>query len=118
MRTETTHYLIAALWADLRDDEGEPLDEYSILDIDGASIETAESDVAAFLAMADSKLPASWRDHWDAEQIGHDFWLTRNGHGAGFWDRGRPFGDELTRIAESFGTADIYLGDDGVVYLA
>lgn len=22
-----------------------------------------------------------------AEQIGHDLWLTRNGHGAGFWDR-------------------------------
>ena len=21
-------------------------------------------------------------------QIGHDLWLTRNGHGAGFWDRG------------------------------
>lgn len=21
------------------------------------------------------------------EQAGHDFWLTRNGHGAGFWDR-------------------------------
>ena len=20
------------------------------------------------------------------ERIGHDFWLTRNGHGAGFWD--------------------------------
>lgn len=20
------------------------------------------------------------------EQAGHDFWLTRNGHGAGFWD--------------------------------
>lgn len=22
------------------------------------------------------------------EQAGHDLWLTRNGHGAGFWDRG------------------------------
>ena len=22
------------------------------------------------------------------DQCGHDFWLTRNGHGAGFWDRG------------------------------
>lgn len=24
----------------------------------------------------------------DAAQCGHDFYLTRNGHGAGFWDRG------------------------------
>lgn len=23
------------------------------------------------------------------EQVGHDFWLTRQGHGAGFWDRPR-----------------------------
>ena len=23
----------------------------------------------------------------DMSQAGHDFWLTRNGHGAGFWDR-------------------------------
>lgn len=24
---------------------------------------------------------------YDAERAGHDFWLTRNGHGTGFWDR-------------------------------
>jgi hypothetical protein len=25
---------------------------------------------------------------YDEGHAGHDFWLTRNGHGAGFWDRG------------------------------
>ena len=24
----------------------------------------------------------------DASQASHDFWLTRNGHSTGFWDRG------------------------------
>lgn len=43
------------------------------------------------------------------EQAGHDFWLSRNGHGAGFWDRDPPeYGHEhnlgrLQGIAESFG---------------
>lgn len=43
------------------------------------------------------------------EQAGHDFWLSRNGHGAGFWDRDPPeYGNEynlgrLQGFAESFG---------------
>jgi len=38
----------------------------------------------------------------------HDFWLTRNGHGAGFWDGDWPKyqGDMFTNIAQSFGVAD------------
>ena len=40
-------------------------------------------------------------------QAGHDFWLTRNGHGAGFWDGDWPkYGDMFTKIAESFGEAN------------
>jgi len=40
-------------------------------------------------------------------QSGHDFWLTRNGHGAGFWDRPEIYGDyfaeKFTKSAGSFG---------------
>ena len=53
------------------------------------------------------------------EQAGHDFWLTRNGHGCGFWetsDWSEPQGAELTNAAKSLGTSDLYLGDDGKVY--
>jgi|11BtaG_2_1085332.scaffolds.fasta_scaffold00312_30 hypothetical protein len=43
------------------------------------------------------------------EQAGHDFWLTRNGHGAGFWDKpevyGETYAEKFTKIAESFGEA-------------
>ena len=42
-------------------------------------------------------------------QAGHDFWLTRNGHGTGFWDRPEIYGEYkaemFTKIAESFGEA-------------
>ena len=47
----------------------------------------------------------------------HDFALTRNHHGAGFWDRGvGKVGDVLTEAAHTYGGFDPYLGDDGLVY--
>lgn len=54
----------------------------------------------------------------DEAQNGHDFWLTRNGHGVGFWDRGydKEVGDALTKASESFGEVDLYVGDDGRIY--
>lgn len=54
------------------------------------------------------------------EQAGHDFWLTRNGHGAGFWDRPEVYGKEaaecLTRMAEACGSLDAVIGDDHLIY--
>ena len=50
-------------------------------------------------------------------RAGHDFWLTRNGHGAGYWDRGLgEVGDALTTAAEVYGSCDLYVGDDGKIY--
>lgn len=49
---------------------------------------------------------------------GNDFWLTRNHHGAGFWDRGTgEAGDRLTKAAHVYGASDAYMGDDGFLYL-
>jgi hypothetical protein len=53
----------------------------------------------------------------DWSQAGHDFALTRNGHGAGFWDGGwDELGAELTKLAKSFGTQGLYRGGDGKIY--
>ena len=46
------------------------------------------------------------------EQAGHDFWLSRNGHGTGFWDRDSDYytphiRDWLQRKAEAFGEVDV-----------
>lgn len=54
-------------------------------------------------------------------QAGHDFALTRNGHGAGFWDPGRPWSKEvgklLTDAAHAVGELELYRGDDGRIYV-
>jgi hypothetical protein len=48
---------------------------------------------------------------------GVDLWLTRNRHGAGFWDRGLgDLGKRLTNAAR-LGEYDAYQGDDGLIYL-
>lgn len=51
---------------------------------------------------------------------GQDFWLTRNGHGAGFWDGDwdEPEATRLTNAAEAFGEVDLYVGEDGMIYQA
>lgn len=53
-----------------------------------------------------------------AEQAGHDFWLTRNGHGAGFGDGDwlEPWATMLDKGAHSYGEFETYLGDDGLIY--
>lgn len=58
-------------------------------------------------------------DHGRMAEAGHDFWLTRNGHGAGFWDGDwpEPYAAQLDEAAKAFGQVDVYLGDDGKVYV-
>ena len=52
-------------------------------------------------------------------QTAHDFILTRNGHGAGFWDRGYGApGDRLTAAAKAYGSLNAYVGDDEKVYFS
>lgn len=55
------------------------------------------------------------------QQAGHDFWLTRNRHGAGFWEVSywpKEVGDVLTKTAHEFGEISLYVGDDGLLYFA
>ena len=51
----------------------------------------------------------------DAEQCGHDFWLTRNHHGTGFWGRGYPdvIGDALTKASHSYGEEYVFVSRYG-----
>lgn len=42
-------------------------------------------------------------------QAGHDFWLTRNGHGTGFWDRKevyRKYSQMFTELSKQFGEVE------------
>ncbi len=108
-------YLVTMLWSsyDLtdNDDNCEPLDEnYGIDDISDELKKESIDDCKDFLTQADDMID-------DYGSAGHDFWLTRNGHGAGFWDGDYPeHGDKLTEISKIYGGSDPYSGDDGKIY--
>lgn len=120
MDTFTAAYIECALWSstDNSDPEtgGDPLDaNYDADDIAPEALAEMTEDCAAFQADNADDLATL-----DASQAGHDFWLTRNRHGAGFWDRGHPdgIGDRLTKAAHVWGEANLYVGDDGRIYCA
>jgi hypothetical protein len=116
-------YIETALWStnDNADDSGgEPLDKnYDASDLAPEALERMRADVDAFWVKGARAILSLEVSHTD-EQIAHDFWLTRNGHGAGFWDGDypEPQATILTDLAHSFSECDLYVGDDGKLYLA
>lgn len=112
-------YVEAMLWTS-QDENDVNLDmNYSDEDISKALLSRISEDCRAFIEKASEALrnenPAF---DLDTEQVGHDFWLTRNGHGAGFWDGDyeRNIGEILTKIAQGFGNHNIYVEEDGKIY--
>jgi hypothetical protein len=130
MDTFTQAYIECALWASTDDSDetgGESLDaNYSIDDLAPETLKQMQEDCEQFCDVSYEDLQRAYmhRRNYSEANAGHDFWLTRNGHGAGFWDRG--FGDlrtdtiggRLSRDAKSFGSCDLYVGDDGKLYIS
>ena len=82
-------------------------------------IVSSREDVKDFLAAAGDLIDVAGKvvAGYNAASAMHDFALTRNGHGAGFWDRGLgAIGEELTAIAKGFGSHEVYLGDDNLIH--
>lgn len=117
----TASYIETALWSET-DDTGQPLeDTFAPSDLDPEALARMQADCAAF-----------YGEHWaiilegpcrgryeGPEQAGHDFWLTRNSHGAGFWDGDwpEPAASILDEAAKKTGECSLYVGDDGDLYL-
>lgn len=111
-------YIECALWASIDYESETPLDE-----IDAPLNEVTETrmlaDCTDFIAEIIPYMGAIEEAQITSEQMGHDFWLTRNRHGAGFWDRGLGrLGDKLTEVSQSFKECDLYIGDDGEIHIA
>jgi hypothetical protein len=125
----TRSYAETALWSSLNSDSvhcggdnpdaGENLDaDYGVDDIAPATWEAMNTDVRDFVLANLADFVAYLAAGRDAESFGHDFWLTRNGHGAGFWDRGLgDLGDRLSGAAKVYGECDLYVGDDGQLHI-
>lgn len=85
------------------------------VDWSSEAVAQMEKDAETFFSKAEKVMQ---KTGGDPRQHGTDFWLTRNGHGAGFWDRDYgDLGDKLTAFAEKFGEQHVYKGDDGKAYL-
>jgi hypothetical protein len=130
LNTMVRHALIAALGTGT-DDNGDPLDAHcSVDDFHPEAVARMRTDCAAFLASAGdlmAQLPDTYGVHWGCDRVapqyamvGHDFWLTRNGYGVGFWDRDLPgtLGDDLSTLARAAGEVDVYIGDDAMLHFA
>lgn len=114
-------YLEAMLWSSSGTDaDGEDLESLEGFEIALETLKNCENTCVTFLAENQNLIAQvmTLRDDYDLSDVGHDFWLTRNGHGAGFWDRGDdPVWEELSDAAKQYGEAWPYVGDNGKVYL-
>lgn len=119
-------YLVCALWASTECDEGgqncRNMDDlYDVEDFAPSALKEAREDCEDFCNANKVALEAAVKHPgYTWSSAGHDFWLTRCGHGAGFWDRGLPngLGTILSEASRTYGNRDPYAGDDGLVYFS
>lgn len=123
-------YIETALWSST-DEEGTNLDssKYADVKFSQEAIERIQVDCVRFQDAANPLIGAFKREtdgsilnsiNLSKNRVAHDFWLTRNRHGAGFWDGDypEPLAKQLTDLAHSFDECDIYVGDDGRFHIA
>jgi hypothetical protein len=112
----TRAYIECALWSSTdTDEEGniEPMDGlYTEDDLASETLKDIAEECKQFQADNGHLFVGQ------EERAGHDFWLTRNGHGAGFWDGDWPdeVGRQLTDASKAWGSCDLYVGDDGYIH--
>ena len=120
----TNGYLEALLWTSNANEDGQNFLElgYSIDDIPKAArdgVRDTFEDVVTCHPLA-VRLYGVERQVSSAivwEHFGYDFLLTRNRHGAGFWDRGLgELGEHLSQIAYLLGDSEyLYVSEDGTL---
>lgn len=123
----TNGYLAYALWAGLdwsmttendgiEDNPENWAENYDTSDISKKAVDEARKLCAEFVGanLADLEVYYPGNAH-SYGQWGHDLYLTRNGHGAGFWDRYSGLdaeivavGRRLSEAAKVYGEIDFY----------
>jgi len=124
----TRAYIAAALWSTQDDSDpetgGDFLDlNYGIEDVAPESLLSIAIDCALFQldygVAIDSVERVRGALCGNRESAGHDFWLTRCGHGAGFWDGDwvEPAATILTDASTAAGESVPYVGLGGAIHL-
>jgi len=75
-------------------------------------------DIKKFILNAGVSAVSEALDDNGSSRFGMDIWLTRNGHGSGFFDHGYEFEQDLNNAAKSIGEVYLYLGDDGHLHFS
>lgn len=125
----TRAYMECALWSSNDESNasgGEPFDSnYDPSDIAPEAFDSMIEDCRAFQEAHYADIGICLQGIGRGPDFaGHDFWLTRNHHGAGFWDRYNGDDEELSaafdrldKASKAYGECNLYLGDDGQIYL-
>jgi hypothetical protein len=108
----TRGYLECAEWCGIDEEQRNAFHDADSPRWSAASLKRAREDCAAFQRDMEAQLEASGLSD---SRAGHDFWLTRNRHGAGFWDEGYKQSaeanaalQELTEESHAYGDAYVY----------
>lgn len=129
--TIVKHALDALLWSEgeIYGEDGEPtLESWDETYDESDATDELRAELFAAVAWLDTadigedETLAKYRDAAHAyvealglEQFGHDMTLTRNHHGAGFWDRGLgEIGDVLTEWAHGLGSLHVFHGSGSI----
>jgi hypothetical protein len=114
-------YIECALWSET-DSDGEYLD--SNYDYDSITQESMLLIIAECKEFQETnkvlldqayKLYQTNYEYSPEAMAGHDYWLTRNGHGAGFWDRGLDtIGEQLTEACK-WQSRHLFANDDNML---
>lgn len=120
----TEGYVVCALWSSI-DDDGKNFAEFTLRDFDDKARQQVLSECKTFQEK-NAELLKEWYELGFIEVgAGYDFWLTRNGHWAGFWDqylevredandtlvvrqRTKELGKRLTEAAKECGERALY----------
>lgn len=110
-------YIETALWAssDINNDENDDSSlenqNYSIDDFDEKSLDSLHKDCVSFFSNNFEMI----KDN--PSLAGHDFFLTQNRHGAGFWDGDWPkeVGEKLTKESHNYGEVNFWVSE-GKIY--
>lgn len=110
----TQGYITAMLWIENDPDTGKPLDKNADLTLSQSALQKISEDCKVFQEKAGDLIAGREND------AGHDFWLTRRGHGCGFWetpDWPEADGEVLTNLAKEFGEhIHPFVNNDGLLY--
>lgn len=107
-------YLEAAIWTEeeklSEETEGSEDVDFNIHNFTPESRYKALEDIKEFLM--DCENSDELIEKLGLEQVGIDLWLSRNGHGSGFFDRDYEGADKAQKCAAKLGTITLFVNED------